>query len=457
MAKGTTVLHKEGKRGYTVSVVRRHDRPEVLWLRWFDPTRRDGKGSYAWESLPDNDLDAATQACKNLAAKLLVGARPSKDGSPAVLEVFALYEAGPLSRKRDEQAARDRYRLDLWQRYLDDGAHEVLTIDPDTVEGYTAWRRGQGVGDTTIGHEIVLLRGVLEWATRKRTNEGKLLLSVNPIADVKRIRAAEPNAPEMEPHHFLAMYRQADRVDAQGLLRPLLMLAHEHGWRLSAWTHLWASDLDPHPRTVRGVLWPYGRLRKRSENDKKKKPTRWIPMTPRAQRAAIRLLRRAGVVGNAYLFRSPRTDKPWSNWYALQLFHRAELAAGHAERLAHLWAVAPSVGDRVKVRIGRAHYPLLEYLRRHGDKLEGRREEAQKLVAAVNDAMGLDWRASIEPQPGLGYHALRRAWGSARKDLPLVDVAEAGDWHPATLYQHYQKSDPKTLLRVVSGGRSGGN
>jgi hypothetical protein len=35
------------------------------------------------------------------------------------------------------------------------------------------------------------------------------------------------------------------------------------------------------------------------------------------------------------------------------------------------------------------------------------------------------------------------------KDEPLVDVAEAGDWHPATLLQHYQKPDPRTTLRVT--------
>lgn len=56
-------------------------------------------------------------------------------------------------------------------------------------------------------------------------------------------------------------------------------------------------------------------------------------------------------------------------------------------------------------------------------------------------------------ETGFGFHSMRRAWGSARKDEPLVDVAEAGDWHPGTLLGHYQKPDPETTLRVVLGGR----
>ena len=55
-----------------------------------------------------------------------------------------------------------------------------------------------------------------------------------------------------------------------------------------------------------------------------------------------------------------------------------------------------------------------------------------------------------------GFHALRRKWATDRKGQPLVDVANAGDWHPATLLSHYQKADPATTLRVVLGGAKAG-
>lgn len=45
----------------------------------------------------------------------------------------------------------------------------------------------------------------------------------------------------------------------------------------------------------------------------------------------------------------------------------------------------------------------------------------------------------------------RRLWASARKDLPDVDVAQAGGWSSlAALKMAYQKPDDVTMLRVVT-------
>ncbi len=327
-------------------------------------------------------------------------------------------------------------------------------IFPGSVDTYVVWRQEEGISDTTIGHEVVFLRGVCDWATQRRGKGGIPLLPFNPIADARRIRSEEPNTPDMTPERFLRIYRQADRVDMQGLLRPLLMLVNEHGWRLSAWCKMWASDIDLRPWSPRpGVVWPHGRIRKRRANNKGRKKDKWVPLTRRSRRAAVRLLRRAGVIGDTPIFQAPKVDGPWQPQHALDLLHRAELAVSHAERLAFLHSQAVVVADRVRVRIGRADYPLAEYLHRHGDKVAASLRFAAKLVGRVNEAMGWAWSASLEPETGFGYHSMRRAWGSARKDEPLVDVAEAGDWHPGTLLGHYQKPDPETTLRVVLGGK----
>lgn len=63
---------------------------------------------------------------------------------------------------------------------------------------------------------MVFLRGVCDWATRRRGEGGAPLLPFNPIADAKRIRSEEPNTPEMTPERFLRIYRWAERVDMQG-------------------------------------------------------------------------------------------------------------------------------------------------------------------------------------------------------------------------------------------------
>lgn len=60
--------------------------------------------------------------------------------------------------------------------------------------------------------------------------------------------------------------------------------------------------------------------------------------------------------------------------------------------------------------------------------------------------------AGLEHEPQCGWHQFRRGWATARKHLPLVDIAEAGGWSDtATLAQCYTHADPETTLRVVNG------
>ena len=61
--------------------------------------------------------------------------------------------------------------------------------------------------------------------------------------------------------------------------------------------------------------------------------------------------------------------------------------------------------------------------------------------------------AKVAKQQGGSFHPYRRAWATARKHLPLKDVAAAGGWKSeAVLLRHYQQPDEATLLRVVTGG-----
>ena len=58
--------------------------------------------------------------------------------------------------------------------------------------------------------------------------------------------------------------------------------------------------------------------------------------------------------------------------------------------------------------------------------------------------------AGLEPQEGTLWHAYRRAWATARKHLPAIDVAQAGGWSGVeTLQSVYQQADTDTMLRVV--------
>ncbi len=49
------------------------------------------------------------------------------------------------------------------------------------------------------------------------------------------------------------------------------------------------------------------------------------------------------------------------------------------------------------------------------------------------------------------WHPYRRMWATARKDLPLKDVAAAGGWRDHdTLLKCYQQPDRRTMLEVMS-------
>jgi integrase len=59
--------------------------------------------------------------------------------------------------------------------------------------------------------------------------------------------------------------------------------------------------------------------------------------------------------------------------------------------------------------------------------------------------------AGLVPLNGSLWHAYRRHWATARKHLPVKDVAAAGGWKSLAMVQEiYQQPDPTTMQRVVS-------
>lgn len=442
-----------GEYGFRVKLVRRPDSSN-LYLLW-------GRGQTV--SLRHADVDRGISEALSAAALLKAGKTPveEREEGPTIAEVFGWYEQAELPHKSPKTAAQNRVWMDRWQEFLEPD-RGVLTLNEDprenVVRSYTRWRQDQGAADTTIGHEIVFLRSVLDWCTRRRAprtgstrQQARPLLPFNPIGDAKRIRTASPNAPEADREWFVRVRRAAGRIDGQGLLPLMMSLASEHGWRLSALCNLWASDIDPRPRRVDGVLWPYGALRRRVATDKNRhrggRADVWVPMTPKSRRAAVRLLERVGARGDNPVFPAPGGRGAWKEQHALDLLHRAERQVGHPERLAFLLEHAPRVGSAVVVRHGRRTFTLAEYLERHPDQVQPRK--AMRFVREVCDALGIEWSPSLEPQPGRGFHAMRRTWGKERKHLPLVDVAAAGGWHRATLLNHYQQPDARTTLDVL--------
>lgn len=59
--------------------------------------------------------------------------------------------------------------------------------------------------------------------------------------------------------------------------------------------------------------------------------------------------------------------------------------------------------------------------------------------------------AKLPHQAQSGWHAFRRGWATARKHMPLKDVAAAGDWRDiGTPLRNYQQSDRASRLAVIN-------
>jgi hypothetical protein len=77
-----------------------------------------------------------------------------------------------------------------------------------------------------------------------------------------------------------------------------------------------------------------------------------------------------------------------------------------------------------------------------------RAEEAARQAAIKRDDP--EAAALLAPLEGSDFHAYRRAWATARKHLPLKDVAETGGWRSTeTLLRCYTQADEATMLAVV--------
>jgi hypothetical protein len=70
--------------------------------------------------------------------------------------------------------------------------------------------------------------------------------------------------------------------------------------------------------------------------------------------------------------------------------------------------------------------PGANWTRHHAKDLLERAEAAARQAAIRRDDP--EAAAALAPLDGSDFHAYRRAWATARKHLPLKDVAEAGGW-----------------------------
>jgi integrase len=373
-----------GGYGHRVTVCERRG-SAYLHLRWWD-TDRD---NWRWRSLGHGDRERAEEQARQLAASLLAATEAVARGSLTVVDLFARFEDAVISREGARQAREDARRLKLWTTYLA-GHRLVRTIDRTMLDRFVhARRRGEltvpGMALThspterTVGADLEFLRRIFRWGAGVTRPDGTPLVDRNPLQGYPIPNTATPRRPVATYERYLAV-----RAEARGSFQSFLDLVEGLGWRVTALCRLRATDLD----LTTSSAAPYGRIRKRGENDKEGVEM-WVPMPDNVRAAVLSLLEHRPVVGEAYLFPAPSDPaRPWTRYHARDLLLAAERRAG------------------------------------------------------------------LTPLEGSAFHAYRRAWATARKHLPLKDVAAAGGWKSVeTLLRCYTQPDDETMLAVVTEQR----
>ena len=392
-----------GGYGYRVTAFERTP-GGVLYLRWWDRARNN----WAPRSLGHRDRALAEQQAREVAGALLAANEAECRGSLTVSDLFGRFERDVIAHEDQRQAAEDRRRIAVWTAHLGSD-REMESVDRALLDRFVRARRAGTLSvpgvklsakptERTIGADLEFLRRVCNWAMTVTRGNGKPLLGHHPLTRYAIPTNLNPRRPVATYDRYLAVREHADAVDRQRLFGAFLDLVEGLGWRVSAICELQAADVDLTVTDAR----PFGRIRKRAETDKMG-VAQWVPLSAPVRAAILAVLDRNLVIGEAPLFPAPRhAGKSWTRHHAKDLLERAEKAARQA--------------------------------------------------AVQRD--DLEAAASLAPLEGSDFHAYRRAWATARKHLPLKDVAEAGGWRSTeTLLRCYTQADEATMLAVVSETR----
>ncbi len=383
-----------GAKGHAVTVYERTP-GGPLQARCFDATLYNGRGGYRREALGHRDRAKAEAYAHEQAAKLLEGRAELVPGTLARL--FAAYSTYRTSHKTVREQSEDERRVTLWTRVL--GARK----DP---------------------HKIT--RG--EWER---------------FADARRCGAIDGCGEPVEEKHRKPVRAGTVRADCLWLRQ---VLGWGTTWREGDGNGPYLVRENP----VRGFAVP-----------DEKNPRRAVATTDRYEAIAAKagqvhpflpvllaLVHGTGRRVSAVLALRYRDLQPARTKGAP---HGAIAWPGETDKMGKAWSAPVNAAVRAALESFLAERPGLggAYLfPSHGNPAVPVRYDVARrwLVAAER-------LAKVPKQDGSLWHAYRRGWATARKHLPIGDVAQAGGWESTeTLQRCYQQPDPATILAVVLGG-----
>lgn len=391
-----------GSYGHTVTVCERQP-GGPLYLRWWNASAKGVGGNWTWRGLRHSDRERGYDQARHLAGQLLAAIDTARAGRVTVAELLARYEREKSSKKKGAGPAEDARRIALWQTFLG-GTRDVRSIDDSTLDRFVSERRS-GILD------------VYRWG--KNGERVKIKLSAHPgdtaigadiiflnavlvygtrvrLADGSRLVDSNPirgyaRPKNPRPNRPVATFDRFLKVRAKAdQVDPQCLFGSFMDLvEALGWrvTAICQLWASDFDRAT-SVMAPFGSLRKRGEVDKEGVEMS-VPLAERARAALDRALALHPVVGDTPIFTMPSSL---------------------------------------------ARQPRRPWTRYHARELLQR---AEKL-------------ADLLPIRGGDFHPYRRAWATARKHLPSVDVMKTGGWQdPRSLEKCYQQADQQTMLDVV--------
>ena len=341
-------VYKTGEYGSRVTVEERQLGGRVRLKTW-SQSRVDWISrslGFAVRDLDGRLIPAAVDRAKAAAAKL-VSCRLSNEAMPETPTTFGRlvkrFKEDKVSAMSVRHAKGVTRELDLLQRCVGT-ATIVATID-ETSWNRIARQRGSGEIDArgrkvrdpdkrrpvrarAVAITLKALAQLTRWGARvKRRGATTPLLDSDPCSAMTILGEKNKRQPMLTDDEFEAMFEVADTVS--DYMQMLLLLAGETGRRIGAICKIRASDL----------LWDEGRFGEivwQAENDKGR--VRWVaPMTPRLRTELERFVSERGLIGDAWLFRAPKSDGPLTVDRASKWWRACEKAAEVPRREGQGW------------------------------------------------------------------------------------------------------------------------
>jgi integrase len=395
-----------GTTGSRVTVYEREP-GGVLSARCWDPSLRQGRGGMRRLSLGHRDKHKAERYAIREAAKLEEGTAELQVSRITLGRLFAEYLTHHSPTKSRTQQADDRRRAEMWTRVLG-GTREPHTIRKQDLQRFEGARRSGALDARGFAVEVPdrrplrirpveadinWLRWCCNWATKWEDATGRPLLRDNPVRYVPE-REKNVRRPVASTDRYEAVRAVADQV---------LMEDRTQGGRTPCRSYL-SEILDIAHGTGRRIA---AICQLRAEDVRLEVSAETGPFGAIRWPAATDKQRRESTVPMAPPVRAA----------VLRALGERRITAGY-----------------LFPRATRADQPIDVNRARHWLR------KAEQL-------------AGLEPQQQGCWHPYRRGFATARKHLPLTDLAAAGGWKGTeTLSRCYLHPDSETMLKVVMGG-----